>query len=63
MVDTSSPALYIKTAIVGALIVTLYMYRRQQTRRNQLAAHRAAVQAATLWQDRPAVVLVLRRPG
>ena len=48
MVDTSSPALYIKTAIVGALIVTLYMYRRQQTRRNQLAAHRAAVQAATL---------------
>jgi hypothetical protein len=22
-----------------------------------------AVQAATLWQDRPAVVLVLRRPG
>ena len=45
--DLSSPALWAKAAIIGALLVVLLTHRKQQSAASRRAAHQAAIEAAT----------------
>ena len=44
--DLSSPALWAKTALIGALLVVLFTHRKQQSAASRRAAHQAAIEAA-----------------
>jgi sulfite reductase alpha subunit-like flavoprotein len=45
--DLSSPALWAKTVIIGALVVVMFSYKSKQSTASKRAAHKAAIEAAT----------------